>query len=95
MTDSTADYVAVQEEITNQQDAHIDALLGSVVRTKDMGKAIGRELDDHNRLLDNLDTHVEKTGKKINKETKRVIVLTENVKGGFVVAPHACVPTSL
>jgi len=62
----------VQKQLTEVQDHTLDDLLKVVERQKQIGIAIGAELDLHNSLLDEVDQKVDHVQKKLNKSTKQV-----------------------
>jgi len=69
--------LSLQQETMQRQDQGLDVLANSVLKQKDIGVQINNELEEHNRLLDDLDTHVDKTSTKIKRENKRITSLTE------------------
>ena len=62
---------------TNQQEDKLARIGESVKRTKEVAIAIGGELNDQNKLLDKVDSHVSKVDGRLKGETKRVRILTE------------------
>ena len=55
-----------------EQDKVLDLLGDSVVRSKEIAHAIGKEVDEQAPLLDELHDHVDKTGAKVRNTTRRV-----------------------
>jgi copper chaperone CopZ len=66
------DLLKMQKRVMDQQDEGLDHLIGALDRTKQIGVVIGDELDEHKRLLDDLDGNVHKTTTNIKKQTRRI-----------------------
>ena len=50
-----------QQQLRSQQDQHLDVMSEGLTRLKDVSHAIADELDEHNRLLDDLDGDIADT----------------------------------
>lgn len=70
-----------QQQIMREQDSGLDILQQSIQRQKEMGMAIGTELDDHNVMLDDLNERMENTDGQLLVRTNQVIRVTEKAKG--------------
>merc|ERR1711865_851244 len=72
-----------QQDMMSSQDASMDLLLASVTRQKEMGEAIGEELDQQSGLLDDLENGMDTTGMVLGRQQARVEgVLEQAGKGG-------------
>eukprot|EP00035_Acanthoeca_spectabilis_P020098 m.431140 g.431140 ORF g.431140 m.431140 type:complete len:241 (+) comp17262_c0_seq1:50-772(+) len=71
-----------QQQIMRDQDQGLDILQASIARQKNMGLAIGNELDDQNDMLDELGDAMDNTDARLTRETQHVIKVTENAKSG-------------
>mmetsp|Transcript_99464 Transcript_99464/g.309899 ORF Transcript_99464/g.309899 Transcript_99464/m.309899 type:complete len:230 (-) Transcript_99464:41-730(-) len=71
-----------QNQIMFKQDEGLDLLSASIARQKQLGMAIGNELEDQEGLLDDLDSQVDKTHSLLKRETKHVMEVSEKVKTG-------------
>jgi syntaxin 8 len=65
-----------------KQDEQLGAVLEGVTKLKVMSNDIGAELDLHHHLLGDLDTAVSKTDAKIQNNTKRIEIVSEEDGGG-------------
>eukprot|EP01012_Entosiphon_sulcatum_P022677 TRINITY_DN2764_c0_g1_i1.p1 TRINITY_DN2764_c0_g1~~TRINITY_DN2764_c0_g1_i1.p1 ORF type:complete len:229 (-),score=60.97 TRINITY_DN2764_c0_g1_i1:73-759(-) len=76
-----------QRQILEDQDKDLDSLHETVLRTKQIGKMIGNELDEHSRLLDTLDDEVEDVTTLLQHERRRLDKLVEKTKSktGFCI----------
>ena len=54
-----------QQQLRSQQDQHLDVMSEGLTRLKDVSHAIADELDEHNRLLDDLDGDIADTDSRI------------------------------
>ncbi|KAM8949037.1 LOW QUALITY PROTEIN: syntaxin-8-like [Lycaon pictus] len=61
-----------QQKIIQERDAGLDALSSIISRQKQMGKEIGNELDEQNKIIDDFANLVENTERKLRTETRRV-----------------------
>jgi len=68
----------LQNELIKEQDKGLDALLQVIQRQKRLAVEIGDELSLHNRLLEDLDQHVDHTQGKLDKVNKHVGNLLES-----------------
>ncbi len=57
--------LTLHQETIKSQDDQLDALMTIVGRQKEIGKAIGDELDVQNKLLDDLEGRVDITGARM------------------------------
>eukprot|EP01132_Coremiostelium_polycephalum_P001079 gene1079-1367_t len=69
-----------QKQEMLDQDKHLDALSYSVGRTKEMAIQIGTTADQHSKMLDELDIHVDSTTGRLKNATKNVIKITNQSK---------------
>ncbi|KNC81826.1 hypothetical protein SARC_05863 [Sphaeroforma arctica JP610] len=72
---TTHEVVDLQRDVMAAQDAGLDRLAEVVQRQKHVASAIGNELDEQNRLLEDLDGRVERTHGQLANTTKRVMKL--------------------
>jgi len=81
-----AQIIQVQKRIMNEQDEALDILADSVKRQKEIAIEIGKEADEHNQLLDEMDAKVDGTGARIRNATKKVMKVAEdsNTKGMWI-----------
>ncbi|XP_067914222.1 syntaxin-8 isoform X2 [Heterodontus francisci] len=78
-----------QQRIIKEQDAGLDALVTVIARQKQMGQAIGTELDEQNEIIDDLTHLVDKTDSRIQNETRRVkLVDKKSASCGFASCTH-------
>lgn len=68
----------MQQQTMADQDEGLDALYQSVLRQKELGNAIGDELDVQSGLLDDLGHAMDNTGSSLNRQQSRVEELMEN-----------------
>ncbi|KAI9319658.1 Phox homologous domain-containing protein [Dichotomocladium elegans] len=61
-----------QQEVMNEQDAQIEQFSDLLARQKQLGLAIGDELDAQNQLLDELDANVDRTALKLKFADKKL-----------------------
>ena len=61
-----------------EQDDGLDALYQSVLRQKELGNAIGDELDVQSNLLDDLGHAMDSTGSSLGRQQSRVEELMES-----------------
>eukprot|EP01134_Creolimax_fragrantissima_P005753 CFRG5753T1 len=61
------------------QDRNMEAVGKTVVNLKNLGQDIGRELDEHNVLLDDLDDNMERTENQLNRVVHKVEKILESV----------------
>lgn len=69
--------------IHKNQDAHLDVMSEGLTRLKDVSHRIADELDEHNRLLDDLDEDVADTDSRIafvTNQTKELIAQSGGTK---------------
>ena len=71
-----------QQQIMRQQDQGLDLLAQSIARQKNMGLAIGNELEDQNEMLDELSEAMDNTDRRLVRETGHVMRVTEKAKSG-------------
>lgn len=64
--------VLLNDQYMREQDKAVEGLLGNVTRMKEIGMAIGEEIEVQNRMLANLDQDVDKVDKKMRIAKKRV-----------------------
>ncbi|KNC85156.1 hypothetical protein SARC_02649 [Sphaeroforma arctica JP610] len=62
-----------------EQDRNMEMVGDTVVNLKTLGKDIGRELDDHNVLLDDLDDQMERTESQLQRVVGKVEKILESV----------------
>eukprot|EP01134_Creolimax_fragrantissima_P002906 CFRG2906T1 len=67
--------VKIQRDVMGEQDNGLDRLSNVVQRQKHIASAIGQEIDEQNRMLDDLDGRVERTHGQLTNTTKRVMKL--------------------
>jgi len=61
-----ASLLLLQQEQISSQDSRLESLTTVLRRQRQLGAAIGQELDLHNQLLDDLTTNVDQTGSKLS-----------------------------
>ncbi|XP_072617909.1 syntaxin-8-like isoform X2 [Vulpes vulpes] len=66
------DEIQQQQQIIQERDAGLYALSSIISRQKQMGKEIGNELDEQNKIIDDFANLVENTERKLCTETRRV-----------------------
>ena len=76
---------------TPDQDKGLDLLQESIARQKNMGMAIGNELEDQNEMLDELSEAMDNTDRRLVRETGHVMRVTEKAKSGGALARQTCV----
>ncbi|KAH0607027.1 uncharacterized protein H6S33_003015 [Morchella sextelata] len=64
--------VLLNDQYMREQDKAVEGLLGNVTRMKEIGMAIGSEIEVQNRMLANMDQDVDKVDKKMRIAKKRV-----------------------
>ncbi|KAF2075095.1 hypothetical protein CYY_003615 [Polysphondylium violaceum] len=69
-----------QKKTMDDQDKHLDSLSHSIGRTKEMAIEIGKTAEDHSRMLDELDVHVDSTSARLSNATRSVISLARETK---------------
>eukprot|EP00041_Stephanoeca_diplocostata_P002910 m.30573 g.30573 ORF g.30573 m.30573 type:complete len:250 (+) comp13875_c0_seq2:172-921(+) len=74
--------LARQQTVMRDQDKGLDILQQSIARQKNMGLAIGNEIDDQNDMLDELGEAMDNTDHRLTRETQHVIRVTEKAKSG-------------
>eukprot|EP01086_Lenisia_limosa_P015713 TRINITY_DN520_c0_g2_i2.p1 TRINITY_DN520_c0_g2~~TRINITY_DN520_c0_g2_i2.p1 ORF type:complete len:242 (-),score=38.64 TRINITY_DN520_c0_g2_i2:142-867(-) len=62
----------MQNQMMRQQDEDLDMLSETIRRQKDIGMAIGDELDDQEELLGDLNAGMSKTRRQLKREDKKV-----------------------
>jgi uncharacterized membrane-anchored protein YjiN (DUF445 family) len=67
-----------QNKLFKKQDEQIDLLLSSLTRVKNIAQDIGTELQEQNKLLDDLTYQTEATTHRINRQNKRITKLTKS-----------------
>ena len=82
--ESNRELLDLQQRTMEEQDKGLDSLLVTVQNTKLLGTALGDEIDGQIGMLDDLEAHTGKTSKRVQKETKNVIVLTRKAKAAYV-----------
>ena len=75
-----------QQQLRSTQDQHLDAMSEGLTRLKDVSHAIADELDEHNRLLYDLDKDIADTDSRIAFVTGQTNELIKKSGGenGFV-----------
>jgi len=71
-----------QQTIMRDQDDGLDILAASIARQKNMGLAIGNELDDQDEMLDELGDAMDRTDQRLTRTTGQVMQVTEKAKSG-------------
>ncbi|CAM9312869.1 unnamed protein product [Lampetra planeri] len=75
-----------QKSIIQEQDAGLEVLSSIIARQKQMGHAIGNELETQNEIIDDLTNLVEDTDGRIRRTTKSVsVVQTKSANCGMLV----------
>ncbi|KAL0491365.1 SNARE Qc [Acrasis kona] len=74
-----------QQKVMQQQDRNLDLLGESLERTKHVGIAIGDILDEQSKLLENLDTDVQRTNRNIQKQNSRIVKLLKSSKAPWIL----------
>ncbi|KYQ93126.1 syntaxin 8 [Tieghemostelium lacteum] len=69
-----------QKQQMQDQDAYLDALSGSVLRSKDMAIQIGTTAEQQTKELEQLNVHVDKTSLSLRNATRNVIKLGEQAQ---------------
>lgn len=83
---SFADLRQQQKSIIQEQDAGLEVLSSIIARQKQMGHAIGNELETQNEIIDDLTNLVEDTDGRIRRTTKSVsVVQTKSANCGMLV----------
>ncbi|KAJ3097690.1 Syntaxin-10 [Phlyctochytrium planicorne] len=62
----------MQQQIIEEQDGHLEDVMGTVSNLREVAIVMGRELDDQARLLDELETDVETTAGKLKMGLRRM-----------------------
>jgi syntaxin 8 len=70
-----------QQQVMADQDQGLDILQQSIARQKNIGMAIGNELDDQDVMLSDLSDAMDNTDAKLIRQTNQVIKVTEKAKG--------------
>ena len=78
---SNQQLLAVQQTALSRQDEKLDGILDGVTRLKVMSGDINQELDLHANLLNELDSAVDSTDARLQRNTKRVELVTEQSGG--------------
>eukprot|EP00040_Diaphanoeca_grandis_P030572 m.180914 g.180914 ORF g.180914 m.180914 type:complete len:239 (-) comp32040_c3_seq1:135-851(-) len=71
-----------QQMVMRDQDDGLDILAASIARQKNMGLAIGNELDDQDEMLDELGDAMDRTDQRLTRTTGQVMQVTEKAKSG-------------
>eukprot|EP01106_Pelomyxa_sp_JSP_P012022 TRINITY_DN3239_c0_g1_i1.p1 TRINITY_DN3239_c0_g1~~TRINITY_DN3239_c0_g1_i1.p1 ORF type:complete len:140 (-),score=26.08 TRINITY_DN3239_c0_g1_i1:54-473(-) len=84
----TAALIQQQDQVIQQQDATLDAIEQSVLRTKELAGAIGTEVKDQNKIITNLEGHVDRTDRQLQQATEQTLRVerkaTNNVLLGVI-----------
>eukprot|EP00027_Filamoeba_sp_ATCC50430_P015370 CAMPEP_0168570010 /NCGR_PEP_ID=MMETSP0413-20121227/16488_1 /TAXON_ID=136452 /ORGANISM="Filamoeba nolandi, Strain NC-AS-23-1" /LENGTH=118 /DNA_ID=CAMNT_0008602595 /DNA_START=101 /DNA_END=454 /DNA_ORIENTATION=- len=64
--------LSLQQKKMQDQDDALDILGQSIARTKEIAITIGKEADEHNQLITEIDSHVDRTNAKVKNTTRRV-----------------------
>jgi ribosome assembly protein YihI (activator of Der GTPase) len=70
-----------QRTALSEQDSKLDGILDGVSRLKVMSSDINAELDLHQNLLGELDTAVDATDARLQRNTKRIEIVSEKAGG--------------
>ena len=71
-----------QQQLRSTQDQHLDVMSECLTRLKDVSHAIADELDEHNRLLNDLDEDIADTDSRIAFVTGQTNELIKKSGGG-------------
>ena len=71
-----------QQQLRSTQDQHLDVMSEGLTRLKDVSHAIVDELDEHNRLLNDLDEDIADTDSRIAFVTGQTNELIKKSGGG-------------
>eukprot|EP00912_Choanoflagellata_sp_UC4_P001191 UC4_evm4s744 len=71
-----------QQMIMKEQDAGLDLISQSLARQKQLGLAIGDEVDEQNEMLDELDVGMENTNRRVNATTEHVLRVSQMAEAG-------------
>ena len=71
-----------QQQLRSTQDQHLDVMSEGLTRLKDVSHAIADELDEHNRLLNDLDEDIADTDSRIAFVTGQTNELIKKAGGG-------------
>ena len=71
-----------QQQLRSTQDQHLDVMSEGLTRLKDVSHAIADELDEHNRLLNDLDEDIADTDSRIAFVTGQTNELIKKSGGG-------------
>ncbi|EDQ84461.1 uncharacterized protein MONBRDRAFT_39273 [Monosiga brevicollis MX1] len=71
-----------QDRIMDEQDRGLSTISASAQRLKQVGMAIGDELDDQNEMLDELGQGMDITDRRLKRETEHVVYVSEKAKAG-------------
>ena len=82
--DENSDFIASEDakqaQIMRRQDDELEALGQSVKVLGNMGREMGNELEKQNRMLEDLETDVDKTDSRVKSHTRRVEELIKKNK---------------
>eukprot|EP00053_Salpingoeca_punica_P015676 m.144878 g.144878 ORF g.144878 m.144878 type:complete len:178 (+) comp16776_c1_seq1:125-658(+) len=71
-----------QDQVMRDQDEGLDLIAKSIARQKQLGQAIGNELDDQNDMLEDLSRGVSNTEHTLKRETGHIVRVSEKAKTG-------------
>ncbi|KAK0043404.1 syntaxin-8, partial [Biomphalaria pfeifferi] len=72
---SNTDLHQQQQHVIREQDRGLDALSHVISRQKQMAVDIGNEVDGQNELLDDIIDHTDRTGLRIQRETRHINIV--------------------
>jgi len=76
---SNTEVLGMHQQMFDDQDKRLGVLGKSVGRQYDIAVDIGEEVNQHNKMLDNMAAHTEKTTGRVQVETQRVLTVGEKV----------------
>ena len=65
--------ITIQRQVIDQQDEGLDRLSSIIKRQKNIAYQLGNELDEQNKMLDDLDNKMDGTNARLGHTTKRVM----------------------
>lgn len=83
---SNSEILELQKAEMDRQDQAIDAIHESVKRQKGLAITINTELEDQSRLLDSIDSHVDKSNARVEEETMHVRAVENKAKQNAPIA---------
>ncbi|KAJ9060785.1 hypothetical protein DSO57_1027077 [Entomophthora muscae] len=79
---------AQNQLILEQQDQHLDSILGTVQNLRDIAFTVGNELDEHQEMLEEIDLRMDSTQDKLGnamQKVKSILERTQNMKSSYII----------